>query len=410
MRKSRFFILPFAISGLLFLGACDEYVQGVDPLINVVEDDLLDEEANLPFLSNGVRVRFADTHDFLGVLSDGLSDLFEFDQSVNSATFPTFEQLDMGLIDLDNNSVDGGFRRLGELRFFADNLVERAAALDAGAEEVVDALFVGKFSGAMARYFYAANFGLSETVGGGVIDGGPFIPSADLYASAITLWTASLAHTTDANVIASINSLIARAHLFNGNYASAATAAMLGLSDGMDGLESEYSSVSTNYYYQQAGKGRTQFVVANRFIDYVTADANEASRVIIDTLRSNAIPDSLRSYQVKYPLSSTPLPVITWQENTLMLAELALRGQATGTPLDLVNDVRDSHGIADLTAVDLDVIYEERDKELFCLGLRLVDQRRFEGELTMTTWHLGAGTWKYMPIPENERLRNDNID
>ena len=45
----------------------------------------------------------------------------------------------------------------------------------------------------------------------------------------------------------------------------------------------------------------------------------------------------------------------------------------------------------------------ERDKELFTMGLRLPDQRRFDA------WHLGADTWQYFPITQSERNGNDNF-
>ncbi len=65
--------------------------------------------------------------------------------------------------------------------------------------------------------------------------------------------------------------------------------------------------------------------------------------------------------------------------------------------------MRASHGIDPLATADLDVLYEERDKELCFTGIRVVDQRRFD------KWHLGPGTWKYFPITQDERNINPNI-
>ena len=87
-----------------------------------------------------------------------------------------------------------------------------------------------------------------------------------------------------------------------------------------------------------------------------------------------------------------------------MRAELILRGNGSGDALGLVNEVRASHGIVPLTSVDLDVIYTERDKELFVTGNHLVDERRFN------KWHLPAGTWEYLPVTERERNGNPNIN
>ena len=88
-----------------------------------------------------------------------------------------------------------------------------------------------------------------------------------------------------------------------------------------------------------------------------------------------------------------------------MRAELSLRGFPSGNADYLVNEVRESHQIADLNSpVDLNIIYTERNKELFPSGNRLVDERRFN------KWHLGAGTWEYLPIPESERDGNPNLN
>ncbi|UCH10602.1 MAG: hypothetical protein JSU61_01525 [Fidelibacterota bacterium] len=404
MNNLRILSLFISVVGLLFFGACEDFIQDVDPIIDEVENDLLDDAGQFAFLANGVRIRFATAHDLLGVQSDGLSDAFEFDQSVPNATYPSYDDIDDGTIETDNNSVDGAYNNLGELRFFADNLVERADAVEADAADKDEAYFVGYLYGGIARYFYASYFGLEVGGGGGgVIDNGPFIAAADMYDDAVDKLEAALAYATDEEARI-INSLIARIYLFKGEYSNAAGFAVDGMIEGDDPFESQHSPESANQYWQQAGIARTQFVVANRFRDYIDADPLEAARIPIDTIRSEQIPDSLRDYQVKYTTNASPIPVITWQENELMLAELALRGQtAAGDALTLVNNVRASHGLADLTAVDLDVIYEERDKELFVQGNRLIDQRRFND------WHLPAGRWKYLPITNDERNNNPNI-
>jgi hypothetical protein len=100
-----------------------------------------------------------------------------------------------------------------------------------------------------------------------------------------------------------------------------------------------------------------------------------------------------------------------WQENNLMRAELAVRGASSDNALTLINAVRTSQGVSALpagTVITLSdpktatsySIFEERDKALWIRGLRLPDQRRFN------KWHLAPGTWQYMPISLNEKMRN----
>ena len=68
-----------------------------------------------------------------------------------------------------------------------------------------------------------------------------------------------------------------------------------------------------------------------------------------------------------------------------------------------MNGVRASHGLSALAAADMDALMLEREKELFTMGLRLPDQRRFG------TWHLAGGTWQFLPITQSERNINPNF-
>ena len=114
----------------------------------------------------------------------------------------------------------------------------------------------------------------------------------------------------------------------------------------------------------------------------------------------------VRYFQMKYPNADSPISIINWQENHLVLAELALRSESVNvTALDAINAVRSSYGLSSLESVDLDVLIHERDKELFCQGQRLIDQNRFSGNLN---WHLPNNTWHYLPIPFEEELNNPN--
>ena len=86
-----------------------------------------------------------------------------------------------------------------------------------------------------------------------------------------------------------------------------------------------------------------------------------------------------------------------------MLAELKMTSDNSAA-LAHVNKVRGSHGLTPLTALNMDALIAERDKELMTTGARLPDQRRFN------IWHLAPTTWKYLPITQNEINNNPNID
>ena len=388
---------------LLALGACSDFTQSVDPVIDQVPDERLNNEAQVNFLITGVKVRFATTHDNLMVAASGLSDEFIFDSRVPNATFPQFQEIDLGDITLDNNSVDAAFFPLGELRYFADDLIRRANAITVSNANLKQrAIFTGYLYGGIARYLYAAYIGLNPTEGGGVIDNGPFIPSAQMYDLALESFQQALNHAADDYDRRVVNSLRARIYLIRGDYANARTFALQGLAAGDAPLQSLHSTESTNYYWQQAGLGRPQFVCNDRFLAYVTADPAEAARISLAPITGRG--GAVFQRQAKYATDSSPIDFISWQENELMLAELDLRLGDAIAALSKVNALRASHKIGALAAIDLNGLLVERDKELFVTGIRLVDQRRFG------RFHLPAGRWQFLPITDDKRNNNPNFD
>ena len=393
----------------VFLAGCDGFVEEVELPIDTIDNEQLADESQVPFLIAGLQTRFATTHDRLALLSDGLSDQLIFDQRVPNATFPTYQEVVIGEIAHDNNSVDNPYLGVGELRLFSDNFLERIADLafeDADLQR--EAQFSGHFYGGLARYFYATFFGLEPRNGGGVIDAGPFIPSAQMYGQALDKLNTALGFA-DAYQARVIHTIIARIHLYQGDFVAARAAAQNGLQEGDEPFQSLHSVESQNRYYQQAGIGRTQWVADFRYKEIIEADPAEAVRVQIEVIEGNdgdpdaGIEPTIFYRQAKYPQNSSPIDFASWEENTLILAELDLRdGNAAGA-LAHVNAVRAGSGLDPLAALDMEGLIFEREKEFFAEGFRLIDQRRFD------RWHLGEETWQYLPITQSERNNNDNF-
>ena len=135
----------------------------------------------------------------------------------------------------------------------------------------------------------------------------------------------------------------------------------------------------------------------------IAEDASEVNRIPYGKIKTNDRRDEFY-FQTKYDADDSPLPILTWQENDLMHAELIVRGNGSGDALTLVNNIRASHSLAALAGpITLDIIYIERDKELVCQGNRMPDQRRFD------RWHGEPGTWQYFTITNNERSLNTNL-
>lgn len=387
-------LLVFSISG------CDDWVQDVDDPINLISEDNLQQAELVEFVLKGTQGAFAETHDDLTVNADGLSDQQVFDRDLPQATFPSFDRLERGDFSSDDETINN---EIGEMRFMADNLLEVVDNLeDTGdfQEQVQEARFWGHFLGGLARDWYATYVGLEPENGGGVIDNGPFVPSSEMYTLALDKLEASLQFATPYQERV-VHSVMARIHLYDGNFQAAMQEAQMGLEPGDPPFESLHSVQSTNTWYFAAGEGRVQWRADERFPGYVEENPEEEARLPMWNLEGRE--GTLWSIQDKWDERGSSITVIDWQETYLIMAELGLRGDASVDPLELVNEVRASHGISPLSSVDMDALIVERDKELFVRGQRLVDQRRFD------MWHLPAGTWKFLPISQDERNNNPNL-
>lgn len=401
MKKIKLLIVLLPLV-FIFVSACEDYISDVDPVIDLAQDNLLNTEAQMDFLSKGVQQRFATTADQLACLMDLQSDAMIYTGKIASASFPTFEEIDKGIILPDNATVQGIFQAVGQLRKYADDLVSRTGKVTfTDVTKKNSALFIGNLYGGIARFYMAIAFGLNENQPGGVIDAGPFIPQSTLLDEAIAKMKEALAIQTDAYLKKVANSMIAKTYLAKKDYANAATYAVQGMVSADKAFEALHNDVFNIYFWGFAGAGRVQIAVNERFNNYVKADPKEASRIKLGNVKGT---DNVTYYwQLKYPDKFNNFPIMTWQENNLMIAECVLRGSGTGNALALVNAVRTSRALDPLASIDVAGIMVERDKELFVQGNRLMDQNRTD------TWHISGNVWRYMPIPRNERNANPNL-
>ena len=395
MIKLHLYILFFSLA-FIFI-SCKNFVTSVDPPINEIEDSELNNESQLPFLINGVEIQFTSALALTNICAACLSDAFFANQTVGRVTDYSYKDIDGGNIPLDNSDVNDAYTQIGQLRFYADDLIRRTNSISVSDTLIRNkALFSGYFYGGYALYLYATFFGLNPTEGGSPINNSSFINSDQMYDSAVTRFKKSLEYTNDKITVGSVNSVIARSYLYKGDYSDASTFAAKGL---VKDDTPFVTPVTSGLWYSIAGERFQNLLTAPIFKKYIDADPNEASRIKLES-----IPSTRYYFQAVYNSYSSLLKIMTWQENNLMRAELVLRGFGSGNAKELVNQVRASHNISPLKSVDLDSIYVERDKELFPSGNRLVDERRFN------KWHLPAGTWEYLPIPKSERDENPNIN
>jgi hypothetical protein len=118
--------------------------------------------------------------------------------------------------------------------------------------------------------------------------------------------------------------------------------------------------------------------------------------------------------QGKYADDTSPIPIATWDEAQLIVAEV----EGGAAAVSIINTLRDN---ADLPAyaggTDAEIraqVLEERRRELFLEGHRLGDMRRLDLQLNPapgTPYPKGGayGDARCLPLPNVERLANPNI-
>jgi len=390
-------ILISVLSILPLLIGCNDYVTGIDKYIDRIQDEQLADRAQLTFLQNGLFNSFANAYDHTTVLADALSDAFVFDdkKNKNEATFDTYKEIDIArLISRQNQSITPLTSNLGEFRYVADQFLVKVAKMKFKPNDPAEktAKFYGNFFGGVARYFYASYIGLDKTVGGAPEkNNGVFLPSKKLYEQAVVLIKEALTfgNPTEKKIA---NTMLAKIYISQNNYTEANKYIAAGLQKGDNPFKALFSTAVANDWATEAGATRAQFTVAPRFVTYFQA---EPKRVPIK-------PQSQTYRQDKQGTKASPITFLSWQENALMKAEIALSKNNSATALTEINSVRSSYGLSALTTVNMDVLLVERDKELFCQGARLIDQRRHN------KFHVDGG-FQYLPIQQREADANPNI-
>jgi hypothetical protein len=123
-------------------------------------------------------------------------------------------------------------------------------------------------------------------------------------------------------------------------------------------------------------------------------------------------------YQTKYPTSATPLPLATYEEAQLIIAEADIRSGSLGTALPIINASRSRGGqgvfLGTTQAEYLAELIDQRRRELFLESHHLGDILRYGIAIQPaagTTYHFG-GTYANqicLPLPAAERLNNPLI-
>jgi starch-binding outer membrane protein, SusD/RagB family len=124
-------------------------------------------------------------------------------------------------------------------------------------------------------------------------------------------------------------------------------------------------------------------------------------------------------YQTKYPTTATPIPMATYEEAQLIVAEADIRANSLATALPILNASRTRGGqVGGFTGTTqaqyLAELIDQRRRELFAESHHLGDVIRYGITLTPaagTPYHFGGtyGNQICLPLPAAERLNNPKI-
>ena len=387
--------------------SCEDWVSEVEPLSDQVEDGSLDSEEYLDFLLKGVLGNMGRSSEFSGLAHiiwrvAGFSDEFIHGEVDFAPDHSNFVQD----IPMDLNFVANDWENYHQIRFHADDLLDRASKMTISNDALKQRVnWWGNVIGGLMRMYLADHWGLTKDGQnpGAVIttiqqiesgQTGSFQTDAEIRASAREMLTAALSFDpgetyegVNGNADEIIWSLIARTYLFDGNYSEAKSAAEKGLQQGDIAFQLVHSAAYTNFMWYEAGRNNVLFSASPRFVDYVVADRNEGE--IISNLEDENedsqslrgpegdglgatsaadVRDGLTNSNERIPLwelegdanlaycqdiydgRSDYLDLIDWREMELILAEVAIRAGDNATGLAHINNVRTHHGLDALTS------------------------------------------------------------
>jgi hypothetical protein len=421
MRFSRRYtriVVAVAASLGIGLSSCQRYVQDVAKPLDLINDSDLNNEAQVPVLLTSLGGYLGYFMRYATLYSSTLSDECIITEGISSNMVSAeFRRFDNGEPVPDNlNTIWGN---LSGTRFQAQNLLERIPSIPFTRDSTrLRCQYLGWFFLGLVDHYQALWFGLKARQGGGVIAGGPFLPTSQLHDSSLVKFSTALQSARTDYERRVVNSFIARAHLLEGRFPQALAAATNGMKQGDTAFSLLYAASAFNVWMDVAGKNNHQVIPDPRFRRYIEADPAEAGRVLLTQGEKSSTNRTMPYYiQAKYLSEDAPIELMTWQENALMLAECYVRASNAAAALAEVNRVRAAvppvqtpqgmMRLAARTTTNLDSIYIERDKQLFATGMRLVDQRRWN------RWHfapaVAATAWYYLPIAQNERNTNPNL-
>lgn len=244
------------------------------------------------------------------------------------------------------------------------------------------------------------------------VDESPLMTRVDMFQRAEQRFTTAMSHA-DAAGAADLRTLAlagrARARLNLGDLAGAASDAER-IPDGFVWY-AEYSTVDGSRENRLFNLNRRNRFISVEPTGYGEVEIGGAPDPRVPAVESGLVGHdgvTLHWYQDKYPTAGSPIPMASWEEAQLILAE-ARPSEAVAA----LNRLRAAQGLPAYQGsgdVLADVL-EERRRQLFLEGHRLNDMLRHELPFPTGVNHKGQawGPITCMPLPEQEKRNNPNI-
>jgi starch-binding outer membrane protein, SusD/RagB family len=283
---------------------------------------------------------------------------------------------------------------------------------------------------AAAHAGYAITY-LAESMCSAAIDGGPEMSRAELFAAAEDRFTRAIAAATTPPINASIRDMAlvgrARVRLNVGRGADARADAAL--------VPPTFVRNAT-YSAPPAPARRQNLVHTQQFVGFfssvdpsfrnLTVEGVPDTRVTVVDAGRNGHDAATRVWRTtKYAAPSTPIPIASYDEAQLIIAEVdAANAGTAGNAVAIINALRTRAGLPTHTggttpAEVQALVREERRRELFLEGQRFGDIVRLDIPLTPaagTAYPVKGGTYGpdrgsqvCIPVPDLERNNNPNF-